>query len=106
MPVLSKMAVRQVSIFSSTAGSLMMMPRRAASEIEPMIATGMAISSGQGVATTSTARKRVGSPLTAQASQGDGDGQRRVARRRAGRRAAAAAGGCCSESRITCMILA
>ena len=32
----------------------MMMPRRAASEIEPMIATGMAIKSGHGVATTST----------------------------------------------------
>ena len=40
----------------------MMMPLRAASEIEPMIATGMAISSGHGVATTSTARKRTGSP--------------------------------------------
>ena len=47
----------------------MMMPRRAASEMEPMMATGMAISSGQGVATTSTARKRTASPLAAQATQ-------------------------------------
>src|ERR1043166_204052 len=47
----------------------MMMPRRAASEIEPMIATGMAISSGQGVATTSTARKRTGSPLATHATR-------------------------------------
>ena len=63
MPVLSKMAIRQVSIFSSTAGSLMMMPRRAANETEPMIATGMAINSGQGVATTSTPRNLDASPL-------------------------------------------
>ncbi len=69
MPVLSKMAVRQVSIFSRTAGSLIMMPRRAASEIAPMMATGMAIRSGRGVATTSTAKKRTGSPLTAQAAR-------------------------------------
>ncbi len=46
----------------------MMIPRRAASEMEPMIATGMAINSGQGVATTSTARNRNGSPLAAQAA--------------------------------------
>ena len=45
-----------------------MMPRRADSEIEPMIATGMAINSGHGVATTSTARKRNASPLAAQAA--------------------------------------
>ena len=45
----------------------MMMLRRAASEIEPMIATGMAINSGQGVATTRTARKRTAWPLAAQA---------------------------------------
>ncbi len=45
----------------------MMMPRRAASEIEPMMATGMAINNGQGVATTSTAKNRVASPLAAQA---------------------------------------
>src|SRR5262249_33775268 len=61
------MAVRQVSIFSRTAGSLMMMPRRAAKEIEPMMATGMAIKSGHGVATTRAAKKRVASPLAAQA---------------------------------------
>ena len=36
----------------------MMMPRRAASEIAPITATGMAMSNGQGVATTTTARKR------------------------------------------------
>ena len=45
----------------------MMMPRRAAKDTEPMIATGMAINSGQGVATTSTPRNRKASPLNAQA---------------------------------------
>ena len=54
------------------------MPRRAASEMPPMIATGMAISSGQGVATTSTARKRIGWPLIGPGCHGNGDGQRRV----------------------------
>src|ERR1700686_5071444 len=57
------MNVRQRSTPPRMAGSLMMMPRRAASEIAPMIATGMAISRGQGVAMTSTARNRVPSPL-------------------------------------------
>ena len=47
----------------------MMIPRLAASEIEPMMATGIPINSGQGVATTSTARKRTGSPLIAQAAK-------------------------------------
>ena len=69
MPVLSKIAVRQVAIVSRTAGSLMMMPRCAESEIEPMMATGIAIKSGQGVATTSTARKRSASPLAAHAAR-------------------------------------
>jgi hypothetical protein len=41
----------------------MMMLRRAASEIDPMIATGMAMMSRHGVATTRTARKRTASPL-------------------------------------------
>src|SRR5581483_2738443 len=40
----------------------------AAGDTAPMIATGMAMSSGQGVATTSTARNRTGSPLAAQAA--------------------------------------
>jgi len=38
------------------------MLRRAANDTDAMIATGMAMSSGQGVATTMTARKRRGSP--------------------------------------------
>ncbi len=45
-----------------------MIARRAQREMEPMIATGMAISSGQGVAITRTARKRTGSPLMIHAS--------------------------------------
>ncbi len=40
-----------------------MIARRALSEIDPMIATGIPIRSGQGVAMTSTARKRTASPL-------------------------------------------
>ena len=46
----------------------MMMPRLAASEMAPMIATGMPMSSGHGVATTSTARNRTGSPLHSHAA--------------------------------------
>jgi hypothetical protein len=45
-----------------------MIARRAHKEIEPMIATGMPMSNGQGVAITSTARKRNASPLIAHAS--------------------------------------
>lgn len=45
-----------------------MIALRAASEMEPIIATGMAIKSGQGVATTITARNRTGSPETIQAT--------------------------------------
>ncbi len=44
-----------------------MIPRRAAMEIAPMTATGIAISNGQGVATTTTARNRRDSPLIAHA---------------------------------------
>ena len=45
-----------------------MIPHRAESEIEPMMATGIAISNGQGVATTSTAKNRIASPLIIQAA--------------------------------------
>ena len=68
MPVLSKMIVRQVLTVSSTAGSRTMIARLAASEIEPIIATGMAINSGHGVATTITARNRTASPVASQAA--------------------------------------
>ena len=60
--------LRHSVICSRTAGFFTTIERRAASEMEPMIATGMAMSNGQGVAITSTARKRIASPLTAQAS--------------------------------------
>jgi hypothetical protein len=60
--------VRQPEICSSTTGLLTMMARRAQSEIDPMIAIGMARSSGHGVAITSTARNRIDSPLNAHAS--------------------------------------
>jgi hypothetical protein len=46
----------------------MMMPCLAASEMAPITATGMEISSGQGVAITTTARKRIASPVTTQAA--------------------------------------
>ena len=68
VPVLSNIAVRTIFSRSKIAGSLMMMPRLAAREIAPMTATGMAISRGQGVATTRTAKKRRGSPLAHQAN--------------------------------------
>ena len=105
VPVLSKMATVQVSIISRTAGSLMMMPRRADKVIAPMMATGIAMSSGHGVATTRTARKRVGSPLTAQAASAirTASGVYQAPSWSPSRRML---GRCCSESRITCMILA
>ena len=87
-PVLSRTTVRQPSIRSRTAGSRMMMLRFAASEMAPMIVTGMAMSSGQGVATTSTARNRTGSPLHIQA---DGQHSAMCTRHRADRRDDAAA---------------
>jgi len=61
-------AVRRVSILSNTEGSRMIIARLAASEMEAMIATGIAISSGHGVATTRTARNRTGSPVNTQAT--------------------------------------
>lgn len=44
-----------------------MIARRAQSDIEPMMAMGIASSKGQGVAMTNTARNRMDSPLIAQA---------------------------------------
>ena len=58
VPVLSKIIVWHWLICSSTAGFLMMMPRRAESEMAPITATGIAMSNGHGVATTRTARNR------------------------------------------------
>jgi hypothetical protein len=45
-------------------GSRTTMPRRAASDTPPMIATGIARISGQGVATTKTESARVAEPET------------------------------------------
>ena len=45
-----------------------MIARFAASEIEPITATGIAINSGHGVATTSTARNRTASPVASHAA--------------------------------------
>src|SRR5947207_8637665 len=60
------MTVRQLETRSSIPGSLMMIPRAAAIEIAPIIATGIANNKGQGVAMTKTARNRLGSwPPTA-----------------------------------------
>ena len=81
----------------------MMMLRLAASEMAPMIATGMAISSGHGVATTRTARKRTGSPLHAQAADGDGQASG-VYRRPAGRPAGGAAAAAAPSRASRCMI--
>ncbi len=82
-----------------------MMPRRAAVEIAPMIATGIAMMSGQGVATTITLRNRTGSPdhhhaaaATASASGVYAAPSRSAIRLRFGRR--------CSASCITRMMRA
>ena len=51
-----------------TGAPLTMTPARAARETPETSATGAARMSGQGVATTSTARARTGSPLAAHAA--------------------------------------
>ena len=68
VPVLSKAAERTRAKVSRVPPSLTITFDRAAELMPPMNATGAAISSGQGVATTSTSAKRVGSPLRYQAS--------------------------------------
>ena len=62
-----QMAVRHAPICSRTIGFRMMMARRAHKEMDPMMATGIARISGQGVAMTSTARNRVALPVTVRA---------------------------------------
>ena len=62
VPVLSKTAVRTPPSCSSAVPWRNTMPRRAAWLIPPMMATGVARMRGQGVATTSTASTRTGSP--------------------------------------------
>ena len=62
VPVLSKATVRTAASRSRVPAFLMMTPLRAARLIPPRNATGAAISSGQGVATTSTSAKTTGSP--------------------------------------------
>lgn len=63
VPVLSKIAVRQVGRRSKTVGSFMIIPRFAAIEMALIIVIGIAMSKGQGVAMTNTARKRPTSPV-------------------------------------------
>ncbi|MNE47314.1 hypothetical protein D3C80_1417140 [compost metagenome] len=68
VPVLSRNSCCTPASASRVAPSLIRMPRRAAREMPPMMAIGTARISGQGVATTSTASARSGSPLSHQAS--------------------------------------
>ena len=56
------------------------MPRRAAVEMAPMMATGIAMISGHGVATTTTLRNRSGCPDHHQAAAGQRQRHRRVHR--------------------------
>ena len=67
MPVLSKAAVRTRPRVSTVPPDLTMTPFLAARDMPPRNATGGAMSSGHGVATTSTSAKRTGSPAIAQA---------------------------------------
>ena len=69
VPVLSKIAVRQPAIRSNATGLFTMIARRAHNEIDPMMAIGIAMSSGHGVAITRTARNRTASPLAAHAAR-------------------------------------
>ena len=67
VPVLSSRTARASPRASITGEPLTMIPRRAARETPATSATGAARIRGQGVATTSTARARTGSPLAAHA---------------------------------------
>ena len=62
VPVLSKTAVVTCPSCSRALPWRKMIPWRAARLMPPMMATGVARMSGQGVATTSTASARTGSP--------------------------------------------
>ncbi len=67
VPVLSSSTARARPSCSMAPDPLAMIPRRAARERPESSATGAARISGHGVATTSTASARTGSPLSAQA---------------------------------------
>ena len=64
VPVLSSTTELMRAIVSNTFPPLIRMPCRAARERPETIATGTARMRGQGVATTSTATARIGSPVT------------------------------------------
>ena len=68
VPVLSRSTVRALPSCSMAPEPLATMPRRAARERPDTSATGAARMSGQGVATTSTASPRTGSPLSPHAA--------------------------------------
>jgi len=68
VPVLSKTAVSTEAMASSAPPCRKMTCRRAARSIPPITATGAARISGHGVATTSTASTRPGSPDSAHAT--------------------------------------
>ena len=68
VPVLSNSSTDPRASVSSAPPPFTMMPRRAAREIPATMAIGTARISGQGVATTSTARARTGSPVRAHAA--------------------------------------
>ena len=62
VPVLSRISVFPLARVSRAPPPLTMIPLRAAREIPATIAIGAARISGHGVATTRTARARIGSP--------------------------------------------
>ena len=87
VPVLSRITVRASPSRSIAAPPLTMTPTRAARDTPERMATGAARMRGQGVATTSTARPRTGSPLEHPGQpggyQGDGQEEGRIAIRHA-----------------------
>ncbi len=87
VPVLSSSTVSALPIASIAPPPLTMIPRRAARETPEMIAIGVARISGQGVATTSTAKARTSSPETIQAAAATTTvtGRKMIAKRSASR---------------------
>ena len=87
VPVLSSSSTRPSASRSSATPPLTIAPREAARERPAVMAIGAARISGQGVATTSTATARTGSPERTQASPGSDQASPPGTLRRSGRRA-------------------
>ncbi len=103
VPVLSMVSAPARPSSSSAAPPLTTTPDRDARDIPPVTAIGTASNNGHGVAVTSTATARVGSPVTSHATAAisSAAGRNQAATRSASRATGAVAAAACSASRTT-----